>query len=334
MSPSVGDSGLPPRGERLPNPAYSRTLADCRYLDVPFYFGFFVPRLFLKNPRFALLCLVATLLIFHWPAQAQGRASGCVVAEFRSLTLQTHDVSERIAKVTAWLKQKGPSCTLAQLAAISSNRATWLGTADTVEVAGNVDALMEAKIAKDPDMMAAMYASKGKENRSSVEVTKPPPAPAPVVAPPASLPAPAFAGNNLVQPLIGQAPLGAQAFKPEVPDAFFGRRQREQIQAHYEETRGPGECPRGMVKNADKCESRIKERNWKLRQPLPNSERPEELPTAILLNLGPPAPDHQYKRVGFDILMLKGPQNIVTDAVLDLGGIQPKVDKKEAPSKS
>jgi len=32
--------------------------------------------------------------------------------------------------------------------------------------------------------------------------------------------------------------------------------------------------------------------------------------------------------------MLKGPQNIVTDAVLDLGGLQVKADKKEEPPKS
>ena len=149
-------------------------------------------------------------------------------------------------------------------------------------------------------------------------IEPPPPAPAPVVPAAAGLPAPAAAGNT-VQPVIVQAPMAALADKPEPPDAFFGRRQKAQILEYYEENRGPGECPRGMVKRGDKCESRIKERDWKLRQPLASSEKPEDLPTPLLLKLGPPAPDHQFKRVGFDILMLKGPQNIVTDAVLDLG---------------
>lgn len=287
----------------------------------------------MKNWRLSLLGLVITMLALHCPAQAQSRAGGCLVAEFRSLALLTHDVGERIAKVNAWLKQKGPRCTQAQLAAIASNRATWLGTADTIEVAGQVDGLIEAKIANDPDMMAAMYTSKGKEARASVEVTQPPPAPAPVVPAAAGLPAPAAAGNT-VQPVIVQAPMAALADKPEPPDAFFGRRQKAQILEYYEENRGPGECPRGMVKRGDKCESRIKERDWKLRQPLASSEKPEDLPTPLLLKLGPPAPDHQFKRVGFDILMLKGPQNIVTDAVLDLGGLQVKADKKEEPPKS
>ncbi len=288
----------------------------------------------MTNWRLSLLGLVTAMLAFHFPAQAQARAGGCLVAEFRSLALLTHDVAERITKVNAWLKQKGPRCTQAQLAAIASNRATWLGTADTIEVAGNVDGLIEAKIANDPELMAAMYTSKGKEARASVEVTQPPPAPAPVVAAPAPLPGPAASGNNMVQPVIVQAPMTAPTDKPEVPDAFFGRRQKAQLLEYYEENRGPGECPRGMVKRGDKCESRIKERDWKLRQPLPSSEKPEDLPTPLLVKLGPPAPDHQYKRVGFDILLLKGPQNIVTDAVLDLGGIQAKEDKKEEPAKS
>ena len=154
----------------------------------------------MKNWRLSLLGLVMTMLALHFPAQAQSRAGGCLVAEFRSLALLTHDVGERIAKVNAWLKQKGPRCTQAQLAAIASNRATWLGTADTIEVAGQVDGLIEAKIANDPDIMAAMYTSKGKEARASVEVTQPPPAPAPVVPAAAGLPASAATGNT-VQPL-------------------------------------------------------------------------------------------------------------------------------------
>jgi hypothetical protein len=298
------------------------------------FLGCTVPAIFIKNWRFTLIGLVTTVLTVHVPAHAQGRAGGCLVAEFRSLALLTHDVSERITKVNAWLKQKGPNCSQAQLAAIASNRATWLGTADTIEVAGNVDGLIEAKIAKDPDMMAAMYTSKGKEARASVEVTQPPPAPAPVVAPAAGLQAPAGNGNNVSQPVIVQAPVGAPPDKPEVRDAVFGRRQKDDLLAYYEEERGNGECPKGMIKRGNKCESRIKERDWKLRQPLPNSERPEDLPTPLLLKLGPPAAEHQYKRVGFDILMLKGPQNIVTDAVLDLGGIKPKEDKKEEPPKN
>jgi hypothetical protein len=120
-----------------------------------------------------------------------------------------------------------------------------------------------------------------------------------------------------------------KAKEPELPDATFTRRQRKDIKDYYEENRGRRECTRDMTKRGDNCEARFKDRDWKLRQPLPPSIRTEELPMPLLIKLGPPAPDHQYKRVDVDILMLKGPQNIVTDAVLDLGGIKVKEEKKE-----
>lgn len=288
---------------------------------VVFYFGHPLPGPLMNNWRLTLIGLgvFTTLLTVHFPAQAQPGAGGCLVSEFRSIALLTHDVAERILKVTAWLSQKGPRCTEAQLSTIASNRATWLGTADTIGVAGSMDGLIEAKIANDPERMASLFNSKGKETRASVEVTKPPPAPAPVVA------AAAAPVSNTVLPVVVPAPIPE---KPEVPDAFLGERQRTLIFEFYEETRGPGECPRGMVKRGDKCEARFKERDWKLRQPLASSEKPEDLPMPLLLKLGQPAREHQFKRVGFDILLLKGPKNIVTDAVLDLGGLKAKEDKK------
>lgn len=290
-----------------------------------------------KLPAY-LLCFFALALAFSLPVQAQSKArsGGCLVAEFRSLALLTHDVSERIAKVSDWLNQNGEKCTQAQLMAIASNRATWMGTADTIAVVGKVDGLIEAKIANDPDLMASMYTSKGKETRASVEVTKPPAAPAPVVQPAAGGLAGGLQGNGMMQPIIVQAPGAEPGEKPKAPEAplaFLGTRQKAQITDFFEETRGADECPKGLVKRGAKCESQVKDRDWQLRQPLPASERPEDLPLPLLVKLGPPPPDHQYKRVGADILLLKGPQNIVADAVLDLGGLMARESKKDAKAK-
>ena len=291
----------------------------------------------MNNWRFSLLGLglFSALLATHGPSMAQSRAGGCLVAEFRSLALLTHDVSDRISKVNAWLKEKGPRCTTAQLAAIASNRATWLGTADTIDVAGQVDGLIEAKIANDPEMIAAMYTPKGKESRASVEVTRPPPAPAPVVPPPA--PVQVAGGVNVAQPAMV---LPAERPRdPELPNEFFTRRQKQEILKYYEENRGSGECPKGMLVRGEKCDSLTKIRPWKPEQPLPVTVRTEELPLPLFYKLGPPPAEHQYKKVGFDILMVKGPQMLVTDAVLDLGGIVPvkapqdDSDKKNAKSK-
>lgn len=277
----------------------------------------------MKSCRFFWVCLMALGQCFAASAQTPGRNGVCLVAEFRSMALQTHDVAERIAKVNDWLQQKGGNCTPAQLAAIASNRATWLGTADTVTISAGIDALIEAKILNDPDQMAAMYSSKGKEGRASVEVTKPPPAPAPVVPPPAPV---QIAGNvNLnAAPSLPPMPMPADRTAiAEVPDEFLSRRQKRDIQQFYEENRDGEDCPKGLTARADKCESRVRVRPWKLRQALPPNAKAEELPVALALKLGSPPVEHQYKRVNGDILMVKGPQMVVTDAVLDLGGIAP-----------
>jgi hypothetical protein len=237
--------------------------------------------------------------------------------------------------VKDWLKLKGANCTPNQLAIIASNRASWLGTADTVDIAGDIDGLIEAKILNNPDLMASMYSSKGKEApRASVEVTQPPPAPAPVVQAPAQLAQ--GTGVNVTQPVVVQLQQSTPTEKvkePEQPDAIFTRRQRKDIKDYYEENRGRRECPTEMIKRGDNCEARFKDRDWKLRQPLPTSIRTEDLPMPLLIKLGPPAPDHQFKRVDVDILMLKGTQNTVTDAVLDFGGLKVKEEKKENSEK-
>lgn len=264
-------------------------------------------------------------------APASASASACLVSEFRSIAFSTHDIEQRIAKINDWIKQKGGSCTPSQLSAIASNRATWLGSADTVAISSSIDGLLEAKIKDDPDLMARMYSSKGKDFKPSSQVTQPPQAPAPVVPAPASeIGAMGAAGPVMVQMQPNQ-PLD-NTKKAEVPDESFTRRQRREIQEFYEESRGSEECPRGMTKRGTNCESRFKERDWKLGQPLPASERGEDLPMPILLKLGKPPAEHQYKRLGVDILLLKGPERKVTDAVLDLGGIKAKEEKVMDPA--
>jgi hypothetical protein len=276
-------------------------------------------------------CLFFLALPAHAQRSAPAAASACLVSEFRSIAFSTHDIEQRIAKINDWIKQKGGSCTPSQLSAIASNRATWLGSADTVAISSSIDGLLEAKIKDDPDLMARMYSSRGKDFKPSSQVTQPPPAPAPVVASPASeMGAMGAAGPVMVQMQANQSADNTK--KAEAPDESFTRRQRREIQDYYEENRGSDECPRGMTKRGANCESRFKERDWKLGQPLPASERAEDLPMPILLKLGKPPAEHQYKRLGVDILLLKGPEKKVTDAVLDLGGIKAKEEKIADPT--
>lgn len=273
---------------------------------------------------------ISCLLFITLPAFAQRSASACLVSEFRSIAHLTHDIEQRIAKINDWIKQKGANCTPSQLSAIASNRATWLGSADTVAISSSIDGLLEAKIKDDPDLMARMYSSKGKDFKPSLQVTQPPQAPAPVVPPPTSEMGAMGSGGPVIVQMQPNQQTGNK--KVEVPDESFTQRQRREIKEYYEENRGSDECPRGMTKRGANCESRFKERDWKLGQPLPASERAEDLPLPLTLKLGKPPAEHQYKRLGVDILMLKGPEKKVTDAVLDLGGIKAKEEKKGDPA--
>ena len=124
-------------------------------------------------------------------AQSDSDKKGCLVAEFRTMALKTHDVGQRVERVEAWLRKHGSSCTKQQLDAIKSNRPAWLGAADTPEVMGIIDGMLEAKISSNPELMAQFYEAKGREPVTTAEVFSssgyrppPPPPPAKVVAPP------------------------------------------------------------------------------------------------------------------------------------------------------
>ncbi|MEY2783619.1 MAG: hypothetical protein RLZZ134_1678, partial [Pseudomonadota bacterium] len=98
----------------------------------------------------------------------------------------------------------GSSCTKQQLDAIKNNRPAWLGAADSPEVMGIIDGMLEAKISSNPELMAQFYEAKGREPVTTAEVFSstgyrppPPPPPAKVVAPPPPPP------PVMVAPLLG-----------------------------------------------------------------------------------------------------------------------------------
>jgi hypothetical protein len=132
-------------------------------------------------------------------AQSESDKKGCLVAEFRTMALKTHDVIQRVERVEAWLRKHGGSCNKQQLDAIKNNRSAWLGAADGPEVMGVIDGMLEAKISNNPELMAQFYEAKGREPSTTAEVfsstgfrspppppkvVPPPPPPAPVVVPP------------------------------------------------------------------------------------------------------------------------------------------------------
>ncbi len=95
----------------------------------------------------------------------------CLVANFRTLALETYHPDERSTKTEAWLKANGADCSLDQILIIRSNRAHWLGNADSASLMGLVDAIAETKLRGQPQLLAQLYGAQGVENKASTETT-------------------------------------------------------------------------------------------------------------------------------------------------------------------
>ena len=110
-------------------------------------------------------------------------APGCFVAHFKSLALKNHNPEQRAALAEKWLQLNAPSCSKAQLSALQANSPSWLGSALTQEIASILDGAIEANIAGNPELMARLYESSGKEVQSGSVTMTNPAARAPVVQP-------------------------------------------------------------------------------------------------------------------------------------------------------
>jgi hypothetical protein len=103
--------------------------------------------------------------------QAASAKPICLVANFRTLALETYHPEERSTKTEAWLKANGADCSVDQILIIRSNRAHWLGNADSASLMGMVDAIAETKLRGQPQLLAQLYGAQGVENKASTETT-------------------------------------------------------------------------------------------------------------------------------------------------------------------
>ncbi|MEY3522222.1 MAG: hypothetical protein RLZZ177_2937, partial [Pseudomonadota bacterium] len=102
---------------------------------------------------------------------------------FKSLALKTHNPELRAVLAEKWLQLNAPSCTKAQLSALQANSPSWLGSSLTQEIASILEGAIEANIAGNPELMARLYESSGKEVQSGSVTLTNPAARAPVVQP-------------------------------------------------------------------------------------------------------------------------------------------------------
>ena len=165
-----------------------------------------------------LSCLLAPA----WGYAAEPAASigsGCIISEFRSGALVTHAPDERKAFAVAWLKKNADQCSIAQLKTIVSNRPTWLGTADTGDVAQLLDGVLERRTGGNTDQFSSPVLPTprpGSTGTAPSTATPPAAGPRPILAqPPGTPPNPAAAAapppGNPQQPAMQKPALPAAA---------------------------------------------------------------------------------------------------------------------------
>jgi hypothetical protein len=281
----------------------------------------------------------------------------CSIAEFRTMALTTHDPQERGDLAAQWLKANGPSCSVSQILLLSSNRPQWLGSANTVKIAGVFDQIIETKLKNDPLALKYLYGSEGatspgggsKKGAEETSAAGAPAAPAAAGAPPpgtvtlavgsgaaaapvGGAPAPAAPSINISlgasspQPedLSRKLPLDSEP-KPVFPPErgkqmknYFGKLRNEMIRNYFMENSSPGNCPEGLsFSKAAGCESKNPVA-WKFGEALPSSAKTFPIPEPLLGKLSF-YPGYQFVRLGIDVLALEKDSGKVADAVLNLG---------------
>jgi len=81
---------------------------------------------------------------------------------------------------------------------------------------------------------------------------------------------------------------------------------------------GRGNAPPGLAKKHNGCMPPGQAKKWVLGKPLPAGVVYYSLPRKILVELGPPPPNHKYVRVAQDILLLATGTGMVVDAIDNL----------------
>ena len=131
----------------------------------------------MKNSRrltttFLVLAFSANLA-FSQSKKATPKAPvpNCFISEFRHIGISVHDPIERAKQAQLWLVQNVSTCTVEKLSYLNANRSGWLGTSDSSYLMTMLETMIEYKSAGNPEMLAQIFNSVGKEGTSSVQVT-------------------------------------------------------------------------------------------------------------------------------------------------------------------
>ncbi|MBU0944250.1 MAG: RcnB family protein [Proteobacteria bacterium] len=103
---------------------------------------------------------------------------------------------------------------------------------------------------------------------------------------------------------------------------FFGDQQRNAIRTYYKEQYRSGHCPPGLAKKNNGCMPPGQARKWQMGRPLPRDLLFHDLPSALVVQIGPPPAGHRFVRVASDILLITIGTGMIVDAIQDLGDIR------------
>lgn len=261
------------------------------------------------------------------PARPAEPPANCLVTEFRAMALNTHDLKERAAKASEWLRRHAASCNEDQLRILYANRSNWLGHADSMQLTAQIEGALENRLKGKPEQLAALFGAPPRPAAPASETVRAgdlAPRPAPVVAP--GTPAVAQTAPVVAVPVpvpVGSAPAASADRKPE-PGKFFDPALRKTVQDYFTANRGNGPCPADLILKAGRCESATATRSWRIGQPLPAGLTTKPLPARLLEALGAVPKGHSYIQVEGDLLLIADDTKTVVDSVLDLGQIAPR----------
>ena len=114
-------------------------------------------------PVIQALGMAWVLGVVSYPAKAQlpgmeEEKPNCLVSEFRALALSSIE-TKRAEAAKGWILGKGKNCSLDRLLILRNNRNQWLGHADSAELAGEIDQLIELAAKDTPDVVKGLYTS-------------------------------------------------------------------------------------------------------------------------------------------------------------------------------
>jgi Ni/Co efflux regulator RcnB len=101
--------------------------------------------------------------------------------------------------------------------------------------------------------------------------------------------------------------------------SHFADPQRVVVREYYGESHKSGRCPPGLAKKHNGCMPPGQAKKWQMGQPLPRDVVFYEVPSSLVVKIGPPPSGYRYVRVAADILLIAVGTAMVVDAIQDLG---------------